>query len=356
MRSRLAQFAAISVLGGLTAACAGTTDMTKPGAPAHHLANGKFRNPPGSPQRIASFGDMTRFLFNQTFVVDSPPVPAGHVLAQDAVAAQLTAAPNPSVTWLGHASFIVRIGGKIVLTDPFLGDKAGPLGLGPRRYVAPALSAAALPRADVMLVSHNHYDHLDARTIEAYPYKDDTQVIVPLGLGAFFTGRGYTRVMEHDWWDAWEADGLKITTLPAVHFSGRGLGDRNRTLWASFAIVAGDESVWFSGDTARGDVFEEIGRRVGPFDLALVGIGAYEPRKIMQSSHATPEEAVGIARAVGARAAVGMHWGTIMLTPEDPFEAPRRFRRAAEDQGYGADNAWILKIGETRSFGATHPE
>ena len=140
-----------------------------------------------------------------------------------------------------------------------------------------------------------------------------------------------------------------------MHFSGRDLGNRNRTLWASFAFAsesAGNlgRKLWFGGDTAPGAVFREIGKRAGPFDLALVGIGAYTPRAILQASHATPEEAVGIAREIGAKAAVGMHRGSIMLTPEDPFEAPGRFRRAAVEQQYGQDNAWVMQVGEVRGF------
>jgi len=198
-----------------------------------------------------------------------------------------------------------------------------------------------------MVVSHSHYDHPDEATIAAYPHKATTQVIVPLGLGSFFTERGYAKVLEQDWWQTWTTDGLTITTLPAIHSSGRGLFDQNETLWASFAIAAGGERVWFSGDTALGAVFTEIGERHGPFDLALISIGAYTPRDMMKAVHATPEEAVEIVRAVRARKAIGMHWGTIVLTPEDPFEAPVRFRQAAIDQGYGAENAMTLKIGET---------
>lgn len=238
-----------------------------------------------------------------------------------------------------------------MITDPFLGDIAGRPPMGPKRFVPPALRAEDLPEADVMVVSHSHYDHLDEATVSAYPHKATTQVIVPLGLGPFFTTeRGYEKVLEQDWWQTWSHDGLAITTLPAVHSSGRGLFDQNETLWASFAIAAGGERVWFSGDTALGPVFTEIGERYGPFDLALVAIGAYTPRDFMKAVHANPEEAVEIVRAVRARKAIGMHWGTVMLTPEDPFEAPVRFRQAAIDQGYGAENAWILKIGESRAF------
>jgi L-ascorbate metabolism protein UlaG (beta-lactamase superfamily) len=324
--------------------------MTESEKPYHHAPGGGFRNPAGSPERTADFLDMFAFLFRQFTTKRQPEIPPGHHLEDTAVAGQLAAAGNPSVTWLGHAAFIVRTGGKVILTDPFLGPRAGPAGFGPKRFIAPALTASELPRADVMLVSHNHYDHLDVNTLEAYPHKESTQIIVPLGLGSFFTRLGYLKVAEFEWWETWESDGLQIVTLPAVHFSRRGLFDFNRTLWASFAILTEHDRIWFSGDTARGEVFSEIGDRFGPFDLALVGIGAYEPRKIMEPAHATPEEAVEISRAVGARKALGMHWGTIMLTPEDPFEAPQRFRQAADSQGFGAENIWILKVGETRSL------
>lgn len=260
----------------------------------------------------------------------------------------MAATDGPSVTWLGHAAFIIRMGGKVILTDPFLADTAGPWGFGPRRFVPPAMRAEELPPIDILLVSHNHYDHLDGGAIAALAGKETVQVVVPLGLGGFFRRHGYRNVVEQDWWDTLESGPLTITTLPAVHFSSRHVFDRNRTLWASFAIDSGGESVWFSGDTAAGAVFEEIGRRSGPFDLALITIGSYEPRTIMESVHANPEEAVTILRAIGARKAIGMHWGSIMLTPEDPFEAPVRFRQAADDQGYGAQNVSTLRIGETR--------
>ena len=193
-------------------------------------------------------------------MITAPPVPDQHLLGKTEMLSQLAAAPNPSVTWLGHAAFIIRIGGKVILTDPFLSDAAGPAGIGPRRFVAPALAATELPPVDLMLVSHNHYDHLDAGAIARYGHKETTQVVVPLGLGAFFEKRGYPRVLEQDWWQTCELAGLKISTLPAVHFSGRGPFDRNRTLWASFAIAADNERVWFSGDTARGELRAERNR------------------------------------------------------------------------------------------------
>ncbi|MDC0657106.1 MBL fold metallo-hydrolase [Leisingera sp. SS27] len=320
--------------------------------PSHHTANRGFRNPPGSPVREGSAGEMLGFILNQLLSSFKIPVPSDHVLGVEEFRRQLAQASNPSVTWLGHSAFIIRLGGKVILTDPFLGETAGPAGFGPKRFAAAPISGAELPKADVLLVSHNHYDHLDAPTIEAYPYKADIQVIVPLGLGAFFISRGYSKVIEQDWWDDWQSGSLRISALPAIHNSGRGLRDKNKTLWAGFGIYTGEGSIWFSGDTASGPVFDEIGRKAGPFDLALVAIGAYEPRKLMKGAHVTPEEAVDLVKRVGARSAIGMHWGTIALTPENPFEAPVKFRQAAETQGLGAENAVVVKIGETVNLSA----
>lgn len=319
--------------------------------PAHHRADGRFANPPGSPPRDFSRRTFAGFLFDRFTDFSTPALPAGHVMTQADVAAGVQAAANPSLTWLGHVAFVIRTGGKVILTDPYLGKTAGPGGFGPSRFVPPAVAVDALPPVDILVLSHNHYDHLDLWTIERLPGKERMTVIVPLRLGHYFRERGYANVVELDWHQAHEVDGITVTALPAVHFSGRRLNDHNRTLWASFAIDSTDGRLWFSGDTAYGEVFRDIGARYGPFDLALIGIGAYEPRQIMKSSHATPEEAVQIALDVRAEAAVGMHWGTVKLTPEDPFEAAPRFRAAARDQGYGEARAWIMQIGETRAWG-----
>ncbi len=318
--------------------------------PAHHLEDGTFGNPPGSPERGYSFGTMASFLWGR-FTDKQAHSPGPEVMMPGVDARRtLAAASNPSITWLGHAGFLIRLDGQTVLTDPFLGVNAGPLGLGPRRFAPPPIGVEDLPPIDVLLVSHNHYDHLDQATVEALGGKETMTVVVPLGLKPFFTDLGYANVVELDWWQRHTIGALEVQALPAVHFSGRGFLDRNRTLWASFAIRSNDLSLWFSGDTAAGAVFNVIGRRAGPFDLAMVGIGAYEPRAIMKSSHATPEEAIDIVRAVRAKKAVAMHWGTVKLTPEDPFEAGERFKAAAKASGYGEDNAWVMRIGETREL------
>lgn len=314
---------------------------------AHHRPGGGFRNPPGSPSQNARLRDFLKFLLWDLRRAKLPPLPPG--LAAD-TAPDLAALAEAQIAWLGHASFALRLAGKLVLTDPYLSRAAGPFGLGPKRFLDAAVAAEALPRLDLVVLSHNHYDHLDTRALSAYRFRADTPVICPLGLAPILRRQGFREIVERDWWEQWRLGDLEVTCLPAVHFSGRGPFDRNRTLWASFALASPARKVWFGGDSGYGAVFREIGERAGPFDLALVGIGAYTPRVIMEASHATPEEAVAIARDIRARAAVGMHWGSIMLTPEDPFEAPARFRQAAIEQQFGEANAWIMQVGEVRSF------
>ncbi|WP_309621978.1 MBL fold metallo-hydrolase [Novosphingobium sp.] len=315
--------------------------------PYHHRQGGGFRNPEGSPVSRARLRDFLKFLLWDMRRAKLPPLPPGLATA---IAPDLSAMQENEVTWLGHACFALRIGGKLVLTDPYLGKAAGPFGLGPRRFLPPAITAADLPQLDLIVISHNHYDHVDGAALGAYRWRAQTPVVCPLGLAPLLRRQGFTRITEIDWWQDWRCGALTVTALPAVHFSGRGPFDRNRTLWASMALAGPHRKVWFGGDTGYGACFREIGERAGPFDLALVGIGAYEPRIIMEASHATPEEAIMIARDIRARTAVGMHWGSIMLTPEDPFEAPARFRRAALEQQYGEENAWIMQVGEVRGF------
>jgi N-acyl-phosphatidylethanolamine-hydrolysing phospholipase D len=324
---------------------------TRIGMPHHHTFQG-FRNPAGTPPRQRRRNRVLKFLWRQRVHVVRPQIEDWHVLSLDEALAGLAAqGGHDSLTWLGHAAFLMRMDGKNVLIDPFLSDYASPIaGVGPRRFTPPGLPVEHLPKIDLLLVSHNHYDHLDARTIEALPNKHRMQVVVPLGLGRFFRQRGFRHVAELDWHHDVAIDRLKITCVPAIHRSARGLTDRNRTLWAGFILESPDSRIYFGGDTGYGPVFAETGRRYGPFDLALIGIGCYAPRAAMHMNHADPEEAVQIARDLGARRVMGMHWGTIIMTEEPPFEPPTRFRAAAEAAGYSEDEAWLLHIGETRAL------
>lgn len=345
--------AAFLALGLGIQACAGPSETRVPDQPWHHVEGG-FRNPPGSPPRTAGvFSDFVPFMIRRTVQsYRTVKTPEDHVHGEQAALAGLKAHnPGETITWLGHASFLVRMGGKTILTDPFLTERASPVDwFGPKRMVPPAISIPNLPPVDAIIVSHSHYDHLDAETVETLPNKDRIDVFAPLGLGDFFRARGYTRVHDLDWYDAEDLGDVSVISVPAVHFSRRGLFDFNKALWGGYVLESEGRRLYFAGDTGHGEVFKEIGELFAPIHTALIPIGAYEPRSIMKPSHVTPEEAVLLAEDIGAETLVGMHWGTIVLTDEPQFEAPGRFRKAAVAAGFEDDQVWILKIGETRSI------
>ena len=331
------------------------SEQHDPALPPHRGARG-FHNPPGSPRQRGRPRDWLDFIRRLNFgdpAVRKPRVPAGHELDADtAVAAFEQLAGHDTGTWLGHACFLLRLGPLTVLTDPYLSAYASPVaGIGPKRYAGTGIPLARLPRIDVIALSHNHYDHLDAPVLRRLAHANpECMVFVPLGLSTILRRLGFRHVHEMDWGETREHRGLKITALPAVHFSSRSPFDRNRTLWCGFAISANQRRVYFAGDTGWGKVFDHAGERFGPFDLGLVPIGAYEPRPLMQAVHANPEEAVRIGMAMRAKTLVAMHWGTIALTTEPAFEPPQRFRAAAQSAGLAEAQAWVMAIGETRSF------
>ena len=329
------------------------------GRPWHHLPDGRFRNPKGSPRKnvplkvaLPYFAEMFARSFGR---ID---VPTSHVLPREIAKAEMDAflaTGDDFVTWLGHASFLIRMAGKTILTDPYLTAYAGPAGFGPKRYVKSGIAIRDLPPIDVLAISHNHYDHLDARALNQIPGKEEMTVVVPLNLGDFFRKRGFAHVIDMDWYDEVKLNDLKVTALQVVHWSRRVGFDYNTSLWAGFAFAAPDHHLFFGGDSGYGPVFKETGETYGPFDTALLGIGAYAPREMMHASHATPEEAIQMAQDLKARRVVGMHWGTVVLTQEPPLEPPERFVAAGERAGYDKDAVWVMKIGETRALQETWP-
>ncbi len=329
-------------------ACAAAGERAVAGMPDHHTVNG-FRNPPGSPEAAGDFGDWASFFWRGATRDDDVTLPERHVLSADAVRAGLeNAGDRNRVTWLGHASFLLRIDGKTIITDPFLSDYASPVPpLGPKRFVPPALRAGELPPIDLLLLTHNHYDHLDLPSLDAMPLAPGASAVVPLGLNGYVENRGFAEIAELDWHGHFMFKGLKITAIPAIHFSKRGLFDRNQTLWTSYGLLTADRSIYIAGDTAYGSVFTSSAMPRG-FDLGLVPIGAYEPRHMMRQAHITPEEAVQIGRDLGIKRLIAKHWGTLQLTDEPLFEPPGRFRAAAEEAGYPEDDVWVMKIGETK--------
>lgn len=330
-------------------ACASANESQKIGKPYHHTVNG-FRNPPGSPASGGDFGDWASFFWRGATRSEDVTVPGDHALPyEDVLAGLKNGAGVDRITWLGHASFLISLGGKTIVTDPFLSDYASPVPpLGPKRVVPPALRAYELPPIDVLLLTHNHYDHLDLDSLEALPRTPGVRAVVPLGLSEYPKSCGFDQVTEMDWHDKLLIDGLEIMSLPAIHMSKRGLFDRNQTLWTSYSLETPGRRLYVAGDTAYGPVFQHIAKALAPFDVGLVPIGAYEPRELMRQVHTTPEEAVKIGQDLAIKRLVAKHWGTIQLTDEPLFEPPGRFQKAARDAGYAEDDIWTMKIGETR--------
>ena len=344
--------AVLAVLAGLAlGAC--TPQPPPDGAPGHHTADG-FRNPEDGPTRDATVFDRIGFYLRRIGESISGPETTtwDHVIDPVTARRGFDALNNADrLTWLGQASFLLHLDGVTVLTDPFLSQWACPLPpFGPSRWAGPGMAVESLPPVDVVVVSHDHYDHLSAETVEALTGKERIEVVVPLGLASFFRDRGYARVHEVDWGEAIQVNGLTITALPVYHSSGRGLFDRNESLWAGYAIRSAGHRIFFSGDTAYGPVFRDIVATRGPFDYGLLPIGAYEPHRQTRATHVAPEEALAIAMDIGVRTMVAHHWGTIPLTDEPFLEPPERLRAAGLKAGFPDDRLWIMKIGETRAL------
>jgi N-acyl-phosphatidylethanolamine-hydrolysing phospholipase D len=235
----------------------------------------------------------------------------------------------PSATWMGHASVLVQMDHATILTDPIWSDTASPVSwLGPRRFVPPPMPVTALPPIDAVLISHSHYDHLDLPTLRQLAARG-TRFFVPLRVGAILRGEGIGEVEELDWWESRALGPLTITCVPARHWSQRGLGDFNRTLWSGWVVTGPTRRFWFAGDTGYSRLFTQIGERLGPFDLAALPIGAYDPPAMMQPVHLNPEEALQAGLDARADRLLGIHYGTFDLTDEPLDEPPRRFRGAA---------------------------
>jgi L-ascorbate metabolism protein UlaG (beta-lactamase superfamily) len=236
------------------------------------------------------------------------------------------------VTFIGHATFLIQTAAGNILTDPMYSERAGPLNLlGPRRVRLPAVRFDDLPDISTVLLSHNHYDHCDRRTLRRLSERFDPIVITPIGNGALVKGAGMRRVEELDWWQDARTSLLPTTLTPAYHFSARTPLDRNLALWGGFMIAVGAKRIFFAGDTAYGPFFRDVRQRLGPIDLALLPIGAYEPRWFMQAVHMNPAEAVQAHLDLEASASIGMHFGTFQLTTEgidDPVHALAQARDA----------------------------
>lgn len=271
---------------------------------------------------------------------------------------------QPAVTWIGHATVMAQLAGLTLLTDPIFSMRASPSTLiGPKRHQPPGVALPELPRVDLVLVSHNHYDHLDGASVDSLNRQPGGPplFVVPLGLKPWLAARGIRHAVELDWWQghriAAPAGEVEVMLVPAQHWSARGINDRMSTLWGGFAVFAGHCHLFYAGDTGYSRDFNDMRAHFaerqspaqgGGFDMALLPIGSYEPRWFMASQHVNVDEALKIHVDLGAKRSLGVHWGTFELTDEPLDEPPRVLAQERQARGLADDEFVTIAIGETR--------
>jgi L-ascorbate metabolism protein UlaG (beta-lactamase superfamily) len=316
---------------------------TRPFPISDHCDGERFFNPTGPPARPD--GDPLGWQRTR----EKSPWPAGGPLTPYPPPPPQVVPGAIAATFVGHSTFLLRTANAVILTDPMFETHAGPFGrLGPRRAHPPALRLDSLPIPDIVLVSHNHYDHLQPSSLRRCTQGAEPQFVTALGLGAVLRRMTLQNVIELDWWDAADlGDGRTVTCVPAQHFSGRTPFDGNRTLWCGFVLHTATERIYFAGDSGYGPHFTEIGRRCPSIDLAMLPIGADEPRSFMRPIHMDPEEAVQAHLDIGARVSLGMHFGTFQLTDEAIDEPLLALGRALDEKGIPDQAFTTLDFGES---------
>jgi N-acyl-phosphatidylethanolamine-hydrolysing phospholipase D len=317
----------------------------------HHTKDG-FQNPYVEKKKRGFFKYMKmRYFSNEKFAdyeANAHKVPR--------VETDIAAIQHPmdalQVTWIGHATILIQYNGVNILTDPMFSDRASPVSfLGPKRYNPPALQIEDLPPIDYIVISHSHYDHLDQNTVQQIGSR--AKWLVPLGLQKWFVRAGVNaeNIMEFDWWDLRQFAKTTITATPAQHWSARSLWDRNKTLWASWILQIDDKTIWYSGDTGYNPKqFKEIGEKFNTINLALISIGAYEPRWFMKDMHINPEEAVQIHLDIKSEHSIAVQWGTFQLTSEPIDDPPLKLREALAEKNIPTGKFEFMKIGEIRAI------
>ena len=323
--------------------------------PYHHLPDGTFRNPEGSPKTDPNVKWSFK-IFNKEKKKLDLTIPKEHVIEKEKILANLKKFQEDDyVAWIGHATFLIKLGDTTIITDPVFSKNAGPLIFGPKRFTKPALKLNEIPKTNIFLLTHNHYDHQDMMTIRRFPFKD-SKVLLPLKLGKYFTNNGFSDVNEMDWYDEINInDNLKVTFLPAIHWSKRSLTDTNKSLWGSFLLNYNGKKILFACDTGVGNIYKDLGNKYGPIDLTFINIGAYNfypimPHKDKSVYHTNPEEALEVAQNLKSKKVIGMHWGTFVLSLEPIMEPPIRFKAGAKECGFKEEDVIIYKIGEIGSL------
>jgi len=314
------------------------------------LVDGRYRNLDPHYHRASYSARLRSIILGGTWLVGEHRVAPLPVVAPD-LAALRANSRGPTVTWIGHSTLLVQLDGVTFLTDPNWSLHTGPFGglIGVTRYTPAPMRIEDLPPIDFVLISHDHYDHLDEPTVRRLAQLYNPLFVVPLGIKAWLADRQITRAVELDWGETITVRGLKIVCTPAQHGSGRTLLDQGRRLWASWAVL-GSHRFYFAGDSGYYHHFKETGDALGPFDLAALPIGSYTPREIARPVHISPEEAVQASIDLRAAHFVGIHWGTFGLAREPYDEPPKRIAAEIDRRHLDPGTAWILRPGDTEGW------
>ena len=326
-------------------------DPSKP----HHTPQG-FRHPEGERRQA---GDLQRWRkARKAQGLPFPPRQGYEAFTQRWWQQAELSGEQDAVWWLGHAAIMLRLDGRYGLIDPALSARASPLRFyGPKRKTPAPVAVNQLPSLDWVLISHNHYDHLDRPTIKAILRRfPAVQFIVPLGLEPWFRRAGARNVIQLDWWQHKERHGITFHSVPARHWSMRTLHDRNRSLWCGWTITSATLNFWFSGDSGYGEDLLEIAQRLGPFNLAALPVGAYAPRWFMRAQHMDPQQAVSLHQAIGAPLTIPIHWGVFELADEALDDPPQELMHALAAAGQSNILFRPWRIGERTNLNNINQE
>jgi N-acyl-phosphatidylethanolamine-hydrolysing phospholipase D len=319
--------------------------------PAHHTTNG-FQNIYHYPEH--GFADFLRWKLGHV-PAEEPAVTPAQIIpyVPDIVAPdyQHIYHPDPAkiqITWIGHSTFLIQVEGINILTDPIFNSKSSPLGIGFERKSPPGVPFDRLPPIQAVLISHNHYDHLDLYTVKKLG--NSPKYYIPLKLGQWFRDQKITNYVEMDWWDASMFKGIRIVSIPSQHFSRRTAWDGNKTLWAGWVLETKRGKILFAGDTGYSPHFKEIRVKLGPMRLAFLPIGSYRPRWFMKTIHMDPPDAVSAHKDMQAQQSIAMHWGTFFIADEPLGEPPLYLKKVMKEASMAEDSFLIMKFGETRIF------
>ena len=315
-----------------------------------HENGGAYFNPWPSPveRKRPATGFVAKLLFKHQLNLNSPKKPSfsGFPEIKD---------NEVGFTFIGHATYRIAWQDFVILTDPFFSRRASPFSwFGPKRKVLPAVSMEEIGKVDIILISHNHYDHLDELAVSYWGNK--ALFVVPLGLKKWFNERGITKVIELDWGKQVKIGDAKITALPLMHWSKRKWSDDRQSLWAAYVIQNGGRNIYFAGDTGYGPVFKLAGGLFPSIDAAILPIGGYEPRDVLGQNHINPEEAVQALLDLKAKIGLGSHWGTIQLTEEPMEEPPIKLAEAVSKADLPKERFLVLQTGESFTLSSTSPD